>query len=232
METLESKENSPFESFTVGAIEASEILGVNRTRLSQLTSKGVFAYERRKVENHNRLFYRLNDLLNYQRNSTYGNLNSNFAFTERPNQWGRPKEMPKLLPAHEEIPRDEQKVMSSITNVSKIQPFEKKKSAPSARKISAHEVHRSENLSQQIQNLELCIADLKNQLLRQEEFLKKMELHLKAQDVVLHAAKKQNVPIPSRLKQEKVNHPTLQTHKKKLPGYRKPCPKFKSAFKT
>lgn len=45
--TLESLEpSSSFESFTIGAEEAAEILGVNRTRLSQLTTKGVFAYER------------------------------------------------------------------------------------------------------------------------------------------------------------------------------------------
>ncbi len=55
------------ESFTISAEEAAQILGVNRSRLSQLTQKGVFAFERRKIETRNRLFYRLNDLLSHQR---------------------------------------------------------------------------------------------------------------------------------------------------------------------
>jgi hypothetical protein len=55
------------ESFTISAEEAAQILGVNRSRLSQLTQKGVFAFERRKIETRNRLFYRLNDILSHQR---------------------------------------------------------------------------------------------------------------------------------------------------------------------
>lgn len=67
-------ENNEF--FTINSQKAAEILGVNRTRLSQLTSQGVFPYERRKVESRSRLFYRLNDLLNYQRKSSFGNLSA------------------------------------------------------------------------------------------------------------------------------------------------------------
>lgn len=62
------------EFFTINSQKAAEILGVNRTRLSQLTSQGIFPYERRKVESRSRLFYRLNDLLNYQRKSSFGNV--------------------------------------------------------------------------------------------------------------------------------------------------------------
>lgn len=62
--------------FTINSAKAAEILGVNRTRLSQLTSKGLFPYERRKVESRSRLFYRLNDLLSYQRKSSFGNLSA------------------------------------------------------------------------------------------------------------------------------------------------------------
>ncbi len=62
------------EHFTINSIKAAEILGINRTRLSQLTSKGLFPYERRKIDSRSRLFYRLNDLLNYQRKSSFGNL--------------------------------------------------------------------------------------------------------------------------------------------------------------
>ncbi|MGY3804563.1 hypothetical protein ACWNT8_10900 [Pigmentibacter ruber] len=56
------------ESFTISAEEAAEILGVNRSRLSQLTSKGIFSFEKRKIDTRNRLFYKLSDLLNHQRN--------------------------------------------------------------------------------------------------------------------------------------------------------------------
>lgn len=67
-------ENNSF--FTINSHKAAEMLGVNRTRLSQLTSQGLFPYERRKVDARSRLFYRLNDLLNYQRKSSFGNLNA------------------------------------------------------------------------------------------------------------------------------------------------------------
>ena len=60
-------------SFTIDATEAAKILDVNRTRLSQLTTKGTFPFERKKINHHNKLFYRLNDLLSYQRQHTYGN---------------------------------------------------------------------------------------------------------------------------------------------------------------
>ncbi|KAB8033508.1 hypothetical protein [Fluviispira multicolorata] len=65
------QENS--ESFTIGSEEAAQILGVNRSRLSQLTSKGIFLFERRKIDTRNRLFYRLSDLLNHQRSQMHGN---------------------------------------------------------------------------------------------------------------------------------------------------------------
>ena len=61
------------ESFTIGAEEAAQILGVNRSRLSQLTSKGVFTYERRKIDTRNRLFYKLSEILNHQRSQFQGN---------------------------------------------------------------------------------------------------------------------------------------------------------------
>ncbi|BBH53180.1 helix-turn-helix domain-containing protein [Fluviispira sanaruensis] len=66
----ENQEN--MESFTISVEEAAKILGVNRSRLSQLTSKGVFPYEKRKIETRNRLFYRLNDLLQHQRAQMLG----------------------------------------------------------------------------------------------------------------------------------------------------------------
>ena len=63
------------ESFTISAEEAAEILGVNRSRLSQLTSKGIFSFEKRKIDTRNRLFYKLSDLLNHQRSQYQSNQN-------------------------------------------------------------------------------------------------------------------------------------------------------------
>ncbi|WGL59866.1 hypothetical protein QEJ31_15145 [Pigmentibacter sp. JX0631] len=65
-QNLNCKESD--ESFTISAEEAADILGVNRSRLSQLTSKGIFSFEKRKIDTRNRLFYKLSDLLNHQRN--------------------------------------------------------------------------------------------------------------------------------------------------------------------
>jgi hypothetical protein len=54
------------EEYTLGALDASEILGVNRTRLSQLTSQGVLSFQRRKIGSHHRLFYRPSEISQYQ----------------------------------------------------------------------------------------------------------------------------------------------------------------------
>ncbi|WP_186644416.1 helix-turn-helix domain-containing protein [Fluviispira vulneris] len=70
---IDDNNQENMESFTISVEEAAKILGVNRSRLSQLTSKGVFPYEKRKIETRNRLFYRLNDLLQHQRAQMLGN---------------------------------------------------------------------------------------------------------------------------------------------------------------
>lgn len=88
---LEQQTESNF--FTINSHKAAEILGVNRTRLSQLTSQGIFPYERRKVDARSRLYYRLNDLLNYQRKSSFGNLHATGNYDPNPN-------MPLLMPPH------------------------------------------------------------------------------------------------------------------------------------
>jgi hypothetical protein len=60
------------DSFSVPSDEAAHILGVNKTRLSQLTSKGIFSYERKNIEGRSRLFYKLGELLSYQRAFSFG----------------------------------------------------------------------------------------------------------------------------------------------------------------
>lgn len=79
-------EEPTYESFTISAEEAADILGVNRSRLSQLTSKGIFSFEKRKIDTRNRLFYKLSELLNHQRNQ----FQQNYSFSDKTY-----KELPK-----------------------------------------------------------------------------------------------------------------------------------------
>lgn len=68
MDDIEIESQKLFdESFSINSDEASSILGVSKTRLSQLTQKGQFSYERKKVGTRSRIFYKLSDLLDYQR---------------------------------------------------------------------------------------------------------------------------------------------------------------------
>ena len=72
MDTMELESEKLFdENFSINSDEASSILGVSKTRLSQLTQKGQFSYERRKVGMRSRIFYKLSDLLSYQRHQTF-----------------------------------------------------------------------------------------------------------------------------------------------------------------
>lgn len=53
------------DSFLVSVDEASQLLGVSRTRLSQLTTQGTFSFERRKIDTRNRLFYKRSEIVGY-----------------------------------------------------------------------------------------------------------------------------------------------------------------------
>lgn len=57
----------PSDGYLLEVAEATELLGVSRTRLSQLTSKGILSFQRRKIGTRNRLFYRRTELLLYLR---------------------------------------------------------------------------------------------------------------------------------------------------------------------
>lgn len=46
--------------------EVAELLGVTRTRVSQLTSNGILSFERKRVGVRNRLFYKRSEVLSYQ----------------------------------------------------------------------------------------------------------------------------------------------------------------------
>jgi hypothetical protein len=70
MDDINITQPSPDEGYLVDVTEASEILGVSRTRLSQLTTKGEFSFQRRKIGTRNRLFYKRSDLYSYMRDQS------------------------------------------------------------------------------------------------------------------------------------------------------------------
>lgn len=184
-----------FESFTIGAQEASDILGVNRTRLSQLTSKGIFAFERRKIENRNRLFYRLNDLLNYQRQVTYGNLDAKIQFKER--------FLPQ--PAKETMVLDTLPiVISNATQAEQRPPLRTPHLRPQAAKNTlSTAVARKEtvDLKNEILTLKNKLQHIELYLQEQKQLFAALEKHLKAQDLKLFQLS---------LPQEKKQHFTAQ----------------------
>lgn len=55
------------EGFQLEVNEVAELLGVTRTRVSQLTSAGQLSFERRRVGTRNRLFYKRSEVLAHQR---------------------------------------------------------------------------------------------------------------------------------------------------------------------
>jgi hypothetical protein len=55
------------EGYHLDVNEVAELLGVTRTRVSQLTSSGQLSFERRRVGARNRLFYRRSEVLAHQR---------------------------------------------------------------------------------------------------------------------------------------------------------------------
>lgn len=78
------QEENTCEGYSLDVNEVAQILGVTRTRVSQLTSAGVLSCERRKVGIRNRLFYRRSDVVNYQQNfyvrpAGYNGRNTSFA---------------------------------------------------------------------------------------------------------------------------------------------------------
>ena len=70
-EDFESEHTEPFfpdyshEAYCIDVDEATEILGLSRTRLSQLTTKGILSHERRRIGVRSRHFYRRGELAQY-----------------------------------------------------------------------------------------------------------------------------------------------------------------------
>lgn len=174
--TLESLEPvSSFESFTIGAEEAAEILGVNRTRLSQLTTKGVFAYERRKIENHNRLFYRLNDLLSYQRDHTYGNTHARVIPKERAFTPAVPLEK-ETKSNKEEIEKETNQKWTLST------PFPNQVQTQ-LKKSSALELREKQDIKTRLENLESQMNHLQGMIEKCYNLFENIQIHLNRQDL-------------------------------------------------
>lgn len=55
------------EGYLLDVNEVADLLGVTRTRVSQLTSNGLLSFERRRVGVRNRLFYKRSEVIAYQK---------------------------------------------------------------------------------------------------------------------------------------------------------------------
>jgi len=64
-QTFAQPENDT-EGYGLDVNDVAQLLGVTRTRVSQLTTAGILRAERKKVGTRNRLFYKRSDVLNYQ----------------------------------------------------------------------------------------------------------------------------------------------------------------------
>jgi cell pole-organizing protein PopZ len=66
-EIQNAESDTDAEGFQLEVNEVAELLGVTRTRVSQLTSAGQLSFERRRVGTRNRLFYKRSEVLAHQR---------------------------------------------------------------------------------------------------------------------------------------------------------------------
>ena len=154
------------ESFTISSEEAAQILGVNRSRLSQLTGKGALAFERRKIDTRNRLFYKLSDLLSHQRSQFQGN----FA-----NQNINPIEKNQIHDKqYFEIQENNQNNFEDIEKTFKRNSFVNKtvskKSLALAKDIHLNEIKESES-----NNIQENIANIKANIISQADLIKKIK---------------------------------------------------------
>lgn len=170
------------ESFTINAEEAAQILGVNRSRLSQLTSKGVFTFERRKIETRNRLFYKLSDLLNHQRSQIHGYHHTNAPYhveTTLKHEIQELDNQPKNSLMEEKEKINFKEIFNKNLNKNKNQ-FHKKNL------ILAKNIHLKEMKIKENNDFKENIKFIKEKLIKQEEIIEKIKLHsIKTENVFL-----------------------------------------------
>lgn len=180
------------ESFTIGAEEAAQILGVNRSRLSQLTGKGAFPYERRKIETRNRLFYKLSDLLNHQRSQIQGNqyLNHSHFVEQTYKHEYQEKDGQANFPSLEEKESTNFKEILNKNSYLKKLQFQNKNLLP-AKDIYFSEITNHKNIKV-TENL----LFIKEKLIQQEEAIGKIKHDfIKKENIILKTFKETNESI-------------------------------------
>jgi hypothetical protein len=165
LQDLKSFEEN-IESFTINAEEAAQILGVNRSRLSQLTSKGTFPFERRKIETRNRLFYKLSDLLNHQRTQIQGNyhINPYHVETTCKHDLQELDNQPRLPSIEEKEKRNFKGIFTKNLNINK-----------NHTQVSAKVVHLKEVTSRENAETKENILFIKEKIIQQEEVIEKIK---------------------------------------------------------
>jgi len=173
---------SPFteESFTLNAQEAAEILGVNRSRLSQLTSKGVLRFEKRKVHTRTRVFYKLTDLLNHQRSQIQGSqaIAPMSSFLASQNSMESP---PSSGSANEESERKCCDFQNKLKLPSSFWKASKKVAPP--KYLSAKEAYAKERHADLHLHTNKTIQKIQSTLLEQQKSLYEVKLRLKKYSV-------------------------------------------------
>ena len=169
------------ESFTIGAEEAAQILGVNRSRLSQLTSKGIFTFERRKIDTRNRLFYKLTELLNHQRSQMQGNPYVN-ALLEKPIKY-QTKEIETLS---NDIELDETPITKKQEQFG-TKSRREKKTLPSAKNLYLADL----NTQEKMENKETTLF-IKEKSIIQEELIHTIQQNSLKKDGLINKKIQQN----------------------------------------
>ncbi len=176
------------ESFTINAEEAAQILGVNRSRLSQLTSKGALPFERRKIETRNRLFYKLSDLLNHQRSQIQTNQLINPYLAGK--TFKQDIQELDIQPKHSSIDDEEKRNLKEIFTKhfnTKKRPF-KNKNITLAKDLYFNEKINCENIEDKE-----SIFFIKEKIIQQEEVIKNIKHdNIKKENNILACIKENN----------------------------------------
>lgn len=203
MENYIPTSDASFQSFDIDVAEAVQILGVSRTRLSQLVSKGVLGFERRRVDTRLRMFFNRTELLSYVRRQLSG-----ASAKVKQNEWLLDSEWA----SSQNVGADE-RVFESLPDTSE-QPL---------RKLPAVSFHK---LPRAIQKLSSALA-IRNESLKSQHEANLLESEKAFQARVLENIEQQNLnahSIQSKLQEniltlEKKLH-QVQEKLKKIEMYR------------
>ena len=205
LQELKSFEEN-IESFTINAEEAAQILGVNRSRLSQLTSKGAFTFERRKIETRNRLFYKLSDLLNHQRSQMQSSHHTNPYHVETTFKYDAQglDSQPKSFPIEE----DRKNLNGTLDKI-----LNRNKSRSRYINLNlAKDIHLKEFINQENTETKNNILFIKEKLIQHEEMIEKTKHEsIKKENMFLKYFKENNNSISNI--QHNISQLTNETNK-------------------